>query len=108
MLDVFYHVTHRRNVASILRDGLLCRKATGKRKAVWLSIDPTEALAEHIAHSHGWRADCLVVLAVFVRRDFVSVQHLPGVGLHRDTCFYSRRDIAPTYIQTINQEEVSL
>jgi len=105
MLDIFYHVTHRRNLASIQKKGLLAAKATGKRACVWLSIDPSSALADHVAHSHGWRKDCLVVLTVLAPREHVACQHLQSVGLHRDTAFYSRRDIAATHIQF---EEVSL
>jgi hypothetical protein len=33
---VLYHVTHRRNVASIERLGLLPEKATGREKSIWL------------------------------------------------------------------------
>jgi hypothetical protein len=33
---VFYHVTHRRNCASIDKLGLLPERATGKERAVWL------------------------------------------------------------------------
>ena len=33
---VLYHVTHRRNIASIDTRGLLPAKSTGKEQAVWL------------------------------------------------------------------------
>src|SRR5262245_35254248 len=33
---VLYHVTNRRNVASIDKDGLLPEKSVGKEKSVWL------------------------------------------------------------------------
>lgn len=64
-----YHWTHRRNLACIMRQGLLASKARGKLNAVWLCESSRLGWAlSHVAMGHDWSADELVCLRISTRR----------------------------------------
>jgi hypothetical protein len=61
------HATPGRNLASILRDGLLTAKSQGRYKAVWLhGADRSHWAALHTVKRHGGRVEDIVVLEVTV------------------------------------------
>jgi hypothetical protein len=82
------HATPRKNLPGIVRDGLLCSKSKGKRKAVWLCKPARCAWALlHVARRHRCHAEAVVVLEVDVPRRWLR-RHAGGV-------YYSLKDIPP-------------
>jgi hypothetical protein len=68
-LQTLHHVTPARNVASILRGGLLGTKSQGARQIVWLCDSKRLAWClPHIAKHHGVKLIDLAVLTVQLPR----------------------------------------
>jgi hypothetical protein len=66
------HATLARNVNSILRRGLLCRKSQGRRKVVWLHAPAHSWWAlVHTVERHGGRVEAVVVLEIDVPRSWL-------------------------------------
>jgi hypothetical protein len=98
------HATPWRNLASILRDGILTAKARGHYKAVWLhALDRSHWAALHCVRRHGGRIEDVVVLEVCVPKAWLKAHGGRVGGIWR-----SVRDIPPKYIRrVINFEELS-
>lgn len=65
MVTVLYHTTHKKNVKSIAKRGLLLSMARNKRLPyIWLDAEPTYSLRCHVASKHGWSPEDMVTLAV--------------------------------------------
>src|SRR5207248_10586336 len=63
------HATLIRNLASIMRHGLLCLKSQGRLKVVWLHAPAkTWWAAYHTVGRHGGRIEAVVTLEVDVPR----------------------------------------
>lgn len=63
-----YHWTHRANLRSIRRRGLLASLATGQLRAVWMCDRSQLAWAiSHVAANHGWSPDAMVCIRIRVR-----------------------------------------
>lgn len=85
-MTTIYHATRAKNLQSILRNGLLCSKSKGKRKAVWFAPKRLQAWAcLHVAAKHGGRIEDVLVLECEVPRSW-----LRG---HKGGLYYSERDI---------------
>ena len=91
------HATLLRNLASIQRRGLLCRKSQGKKAVVWLH-EPAESLwaAVHTIRRHGGRIEEVVIVEVEVPRSclrksrpglWYSVEDIPPENLRRTITF---------------------
>ena len=77
---ILYHVTHRRNVPSILARGLLPSKSSGKLKAVWCVEGPLLAWATaHVSKRHGWPLCCLRVIRIITPRRSLTKTARPKV-----------------------------
>jgi hypothetical protein len=78
------HATLRRNLPSILRDGILTAKARGAYKAVWLH-DPDKAhwAALHTVRRHGGRIEDVIVLEVTVPKTWLRRHGGKAKGLWR-------------------------
>lgn len=62
-----YHWTHRSNLRSIRRQGLLACYATGQLRAVWACDRSQMAWAlSHVAANHGWTPDSMVCIRIRV------------------------------------------
>jgi hypothetical protein len=66
------HCTPAKNLASIMRSGLLCSKSRGRLKAVWLATPArTNWAILHTVKRHGGRVETTVVLEVAVPRGWM-------------------------------------
>ncbi len=82
------HATPGKNLLSIADDGLLCSKARGKRKVVWLHSPERSSWAEiHTVKRHGGRVQDVVVLEVSIPRSWLR--------RNRRGLWYCVRDIPP-------------
>ncbi len=88
------HATSSRNLPSILKRGLLCRKSRQRRKAVWF-VRPAKVswACRHAVMRCGGRIEDVVVLTVDVPRSWLR-KH--GGGL-----WYSDRDVPAEMVQGI-------
>jgi hypothetical protein len=67
------HSTPRRNLAGIVKAGLLCSKSQGKRPVVWLhSPTRTSWAVLHTVKRHGGRVDDVVTLEIDVPRSWLK------------------------------------
>jgi hypothetical protein len=83
------HATPSRNVASIHKRGLLCRKSRGRLPVVWLHAPgKTSWSILHTVLRHGVRAEDVIVFKANVPARWL--RHDPRRGL-----WYVRRDIPP-------------
>jgi hypothetical protein len=99
-----YHATPVRNLASILRDGILTAKSQGRYKAVWLHDRGRRHWAAlHTVRRHGGRIEGVVIVEVAVPRDWLR-RHGGNVrGIWR-----SVRDIPPRCVRrVVNFNELS-
>jgi hypothetical protein len=88
------HATPARNLASILRSGLLTRYSRGKMPAVWLCRPGKSSWAVlHVVKRHGGRAESTVVLEVNVPRTWLRRS--------RKGLWYSTRDIPAERIRRV-------
>ena len=66
------HATLRRNLASIMRRGLLCWKSRGKMPVVWLHTPTATPWATvHVVRRHRGRVEGVVILEVDVPRGWL-------------------------------------
>jgi hypothetical protein len=85
------HATLVRNLIPIIDDGLLCSKAKGKRKVIWLHSPAKSSWAViHTVKRHGGRIEDVVVLEVEVPRKWLWKS--------RRGLWYCTRDIPPIRI----------
>ncbi|MFL5909285.1 MAG: hypothetical protein ACJ768_01760 [Gaiellaceae bacterium] len=88
------HATPARNLASILRAGLLAGKSKGKLPVVWLCSRARSLWAVmHVIGRHGGRVESTVVLEVDVPRRWLRRS--------RKGLCYSPRDIPPGRIRRV-------
>ena len=75
------HVTHRNRLPSIFTlDNLLPSRAVGRKKVVWLADAKRLAWAmEHVAKSHRWPAEDLVVIKIRIEAGSLLRTGRPGV-----------------------------
>jgi hypothetical protein len=91
------HATLARNLASILRSGLLTNKSRGRFKAVWLhAAGRSHWAALHTVERHGGRVEEVVILTVCVPRSWLKRHGGSVEGLWR-----SVRDIPPRCIRRV-------
>jgi len=89
-----YHATPARNLPSILKRGLLKRKATGKRKAVWaVPVSGIPWACMHVAWKHKCPITEVVVLEFTVPAE--QVRFMP------QQLGYIERDVPPESFGTI-------
>src|SRR4051794_29880652 len=85
------HATSVKNLLPISDDGLLCAKARGRRKVVWLHAPARSTWAViHTVGRHGGRVEDVVVLEVEVPRSWLRKS--------RRGLWYCVRDIPPARI----------
>lgn len=85
-MAIMYHATSVRNLASILKWGLLTSKSRQKRAAVWFVPKRGFGWAcQHAVKRNGGRIEDVVVLAVDVPRSWL-VRHKGGL-------WYCMRDV---------------
>jgi hypothetical protein len=78
------HATLRRNLADILRDGILTAKSRGQFKAVWLhEPDKAHWAALHTVRRHGGRIEDVIVLQVCVPKAWLRRHGGKAKGLWR-------------------------
>lgn len=99
----FYHVTHRKNLKSILKGGLLLKYARNQRHPwVWLAGDVSLWSLTHCAINHGWSVHDLVVLRVVYRREWLTthpIAELPGGQAYK-----TRRDIPASCLSLVDEQ----
>lgn len=95
------HATPRKNLESIARHGLLCRKSQGRLPVVWLHSPAKSAWATlHTVKRHGGRIEAVAVIEVSVPRRWLRKS--------RRGLWYCTRDIAPfRFRRTVNFAELS-
>jgi hypothetical protein len=82
------HATPARNVASILRHGLLCSKSQGRRKVVWLHAPSASGWALlHTVKRHGGRVEGVAIVEAEVPRAWLR--------RNRRGLWFSVRDLPP-------------
>lgn len=86
------HATPARNLASILKAGLLCSKSAGKMPVVWM-CSPTRAswAILHTVKRHGGRVETTVVLELDVPRSWLRKS--------RKGLWFCTRDVPPARIR---------
>ena len=83
------HATPSRNLPSILKRGLLCRKSRGRLPVVWLHAPGKTSWALlHTVKRHSGRVEDVIVFEVNVPARWL--RHSPRRGL-----WYVRRDVPP-------------
>jgi hypothetical protein len=88
------HATVLRNLPSIERRGLLCRKSQGRLPVVWLHTPANSFWATlHTLRRHGGRAEAVVILLVDVPRAWLRK--------NRKGLWYSVRDIPTDRIRRV-------
>jgi hypothetical protein len=91
------HATLARNLPSILRRGLLCRKSQGKKPVVWACAPGKTAWAcLHVIRRHGGKAQDVVVLELDIPRSWLR-RH----GGAARALWYSLRDVGPEHVRRI-------
>jgi hypothetical protein len=91
---IFRHATPARNLASILRDGLLTAKSKGRMPAVWFVSPGKSSWAMlHVIKRHGGKVETTVVLEVDIPRSWL--RRARG-GLR-----YVLRDVPPDRIKRV-------
>ena len=85
------HATPDKNLFPIIDDGLLCSKAKGRRKVIWLHAPAKSSWALiHTVSRHGGKVEDVVVLEVEVPRRWLRKS--------RRGLWYCVRDIPPAQI----------
>ena len=88
------HATLKRNLDSIRRLGLLCRKSKGKRKVVWAHAESKTAWATlHVVKRHGGRVEDVVIIEVSIPRRWLR--------RNRRGLWYSVKDVPPKRIRRL-------
>jgi hypothetical protein len=87
------HSTPAKNLASILRRGLLVSKSKGRLAAVWLHAAKTSWAVLHTVHRHGGPVEQVVVLDVAVPRRWLRRS--------RRGLWYALRDIPAGRIRDV-------
>src|SRR5947209_17227766 len=88
------HSTPRRNVAGILRAGLLCSKSQGRLPVVWLHAPGQTGWAVlHTVKRHGGHVESVVTVEVKVPRSWLRRS--------RRGLYYCRRDISPERLRRL-------
>ena len=88
------HATLARNLASIIKAGLLCSKSQGKLPVVWACCRAKTAWAAlHVVKRHGGRVEEVVVIEIDVPRRWLRRS--------RKGLWYSVRDIPPERIRGV-------
>jgi len=91
------HATHLDNLASILKTGLLCSKATGKKKVVWAASPAKTAWAVlHVIRRHGVMPQDVVVLEVDLPKGWLKKHGGAQKGL-----WYSEKDVPAVRIEKV-------
>ena len=94
-MPILRHATPARNLASVLRLGLLCSYSKGKRPVVWACSPARSSWAVlHVIRRHGGRVESTVVLELDVPRSWLRRSA-------RKRVWYSPRDIPPGRIRRV-------
>jgi hypothetical protein len=92
---ILRHATPARNLASILRAGLLTSRSEGKLPAVWFTCPSASSWAVlHVVKRHGGRVETVVILEVDVPRRWLRRSA-------RKRLWCSLRDIPPDRIKRV-------
>ena len=92
---ILRHATPARNLASILRAGLLASKSQGKKPVVWLCSPAQSSWALlHTVKRHRGRIEQVVILEVQVPRHWLRKSNRKGL-------WFTPRDIAPERIRRV-------
>ena len=95
------HATPSKNLFPIIDDGLLCSKAKGKRKVVWLHTSAKSSWAViHTVGLHGGRIEDVLVIEVEIPRSWLRKS--------RRGLWYSVRDIPPARsVEVVDFQDLS-
>ncbi len=79
---LLFHATPARNLAGILKAGLLCSKSQGRLPVVWLCVSSKRSWGLlHTIRRHGGRAESTVILAVSVPRRWLRRSSRKGLWI---------------------------
>jgi RNA:NAD 2'-phosphotransferase (TPT1/KptA family) len=93
------HATHKRNLASIKKYGLLARKATRRRKAVWLASEASEDwAAKHCLANNICHLEDIIIITVEVPAEWLR-------GCRYDRLWYVPRDIPVSCLRRVKRVE---
>jgi hypothetical protein len=88
------HATPRRNLAGIVKAGLLCSKSQGKKPVVWLhSPSRTSWAVLHTVKRHSGRVDDVVTLEIDLPRGWLKK--------NRRGVWYTAHDVPPERIRRL-------
>lgn len=94
MNRVLYHITHRRNLDRILREGLQPQRARTKWSTVWLCAEERIAdILQHMAERHHWPTSSLIVVRVNVSGRHLKRNRAPGVYHYPAEIVVERGDV---------------
>jgi hypothetical protein len=92
---ILRHATLARNLASILKAGLLTSKSLGKLPVVWLCSPGQSSWATlHTVKRHGGKVETVVILEVDIPRRWLKRSA-------RKRLWYCPRDLAPARIKRV-------
>ncbi len=88
-----FHVTHKTNMASILRRGLQLGYNRGRIRGVWLCPKVSPHLLAHLARQHGWKVADLRVVKVDVGQLALRKHYLRGFDFADNMAFLHMADV---------------
>lgn len=89
-----YHVTHRSNLASILRQGLRPTRAKTKWSTIWLCSEEAIAdIIQHMAQRHRWTTTALIVFRVQIDTNHLRRNRAIGIYHYPHEIPVSREDV---------------
>lgn len=97
---VVYHITDKKNVNSILKNGLRCKNTWGAQKLYLFASLSVRKDAEQIADMLGIDFSEYAIMKIDLPK-FISVYK--DTRMERDNCFYTYTSIPPRYIKCIRQ-----
>lgn len=97
---VVYHITDKKNVDSILKNGLRCKNTWGAQKLYLFASLSAQKDAKQIAKTLGIDFSKYAIIKIDLPK-FISVYK--DTRMEKDNCFYTYTSIPPRYIKCTKQ-----
>ncbi len=97
---IYYHITNKSRLASILKHGLQTRFAKNKKQRyVWVHTEATETMLRKTARRHMWQRQNMVILTIELESN-IFTKH-PNKNSRTGFVLKTGRDIETKYITNV-------